>query len=69
LSQSAFATTTPQSVHLRNVLAECAVRFLQVVVRLQAQPEALADQKKTQKTAKGDLELAARRYKLIGVRP
>jgi phage-related protein len=26
-------------------------------------------QKKTQKTAKGDLELAARRYKLIGVRP
>lgn len=29
----------------------------------------LAFQKKTQKTAKGDLELAARRYRLIGVNP
>lgn len=28
-----------------------------------------AFQKKTQKTTKGDLELAARRYKLIGVKP
>ncbi len=28
-----------------------------------------AFQKKTQKTAKGDLELAMKRYKLIGVKP
>lgn len=28
-----------------------------------------AFQKKTQKTAKGDLELAVKRYKLIGVKP
>ena len=28
-----------------------------------------AFQKKTQKTTKGDLELAARRYRLIGVKP
>lgn len=41
----------------------CVARFSDAIYVLHA------FQKKTQKTAKGDLELAMKRYKLIGVNP